>query len=153
MATVTNATLTITSSSPSKVNVRVQGSVNFVANDVGAPYRLGIDLYAVQAPGDKSGDKELPGAGPLYTFLWGPLQPLKKAYKSITPQSAGSHSFDETREILATKLDEDPGSVNISPSGFPPQYLPKQDEIKAVVHIAHVHALETNVAETGGFLD
>lgn len=153
MATVTNATITITPSSASKVNVRVQGMVDFIASDVNKPHRLAIDLFAVQAPGDKPGDMELPNAGPLYTFLWGPLQILKKPYRSITPQNPGSQAFDETREVFTTKLDEDPGSVNISPQDFPPQYVPKQDEIKAVVSIAHVHTLDSNVANTGGFID
>lgn len=152
MATVTNAILTLTPSSDSKINVQVQGAVNFTANDIGAPYRLAIELYAVQAPGDKPEDKELPGAAPLLTFTWGNL-PLTRRYKTITPQSAGSQAFDETREVLTTKLDEDPLSVNIALPGFPPRNIPKQDEIKAVVSIALVHALDSNVAETGGVID
>jgi hypothetical protein len=152
MATVTNATLTLTTLLNSKVSIRVQGSVDFTASDVGKPYRLAIELYAVQAPGDKPEDMELPGAAPLYTFRWGTLLNTKP-YKTITPQSAGSQAFDETREVLATKLNEDPGSVNLSLPDLPPTSFPKQDEIKATVSIALVHTLDSNVAETGGFID
>jgi hypothetical protein len=152
MATVSNATLTITPASDTKVNVRVQGSVNFSASDINAAHRLSIDLYPVQASGDKPTDADLIGAGPLYSFLWGVLL-QKKPYKTLTPQSAGAQAFDETREVDSAKLDEDPGKVNLAPSGFPPQYVPKQDEIKAVVSIARVHSLDSNVAETGGFID
>ena len=73
MATVTNVTLTITPGSASKANVRVQGAVQFAATDIGTPHRLGIDLYAVQAPSDSIEDIELLGSGLLYTFLWGKL--------------------------------------------------------------------------------
>jgi len=132
MASISNVSLSIENGSTANTKkVTVNGTLTFVAGNVGKSYRLVIKLRGEDKAGDNLPDTDSGPDDELFTYTWS--NPVR-SYKVISVTSAGSQNFSHMRVISAGILDEDSGKVYIgSPAPHSPAFLPRDDEIYATV--------------------
>lgn len=136
MATISNVSLAITNGAAADTrNVTVSGTLNFDASEVGKSYRLAIKIMGEDKPSDNVPDTDPQGDDDLYTFTWGPWLG-KKPYKQFTVTASGAMPFNEVRTLNSTQLDEDSGKVKIGEVGGTPLFLPRGDEVYALVSLS-----------------
>ncbi|HEY9109577.1 MAG TPA: hypothetical protein VIN58_23105 [Roseateles sp.] len=137
MATLTTPTLTLGAVNGTKRDVTVAGTMNFDASDVGRTYRLEIQLYGEDLPGDHlpAGDSGADDLISTYTWLAGGL--LLRPYKAVTVLAAGNVNYSEKRAIDTAKLDEDSGTEIVGWADInTPIIMPRSDEVYARVTLS-----------------
>lgn len=155
MPTITKQVLQLSKLSPYRptATVTVSGTINFDASDVGRTYQLEIKLCGEDRPTDDLPASDRVGDDLLYNFLWPPVparipavralaprgrsttrprRPLFSPFPNITVKAPGSQSFEETRTVNLTALDEGTGTVD---SGRDPE-VPHEDEVYAVIRLS-----------------
>jgi hypothetical protein len=135
MATISNVTLAYGANTATHTSVTVAGTLGFDAADVGRTYQLRIALVGEDKAGDTLPSGDAVGDDVLQEFSFAGT-PLPKLFRTIQVSAAGSQNFSETRNVLTTRLDEDPGKVSVGPPpsiNDPPLQMPRADEVYARV--------------------
>jgi hypothetical protein len=141
MATVSNVAISLSNgSSSSNRTVTVTGTMNFDASEVGKLFRMSINVMGEDKAGDNLPAGDSASDDDVYTFTWGSLL-NQKSYKQFTVNVPGSQTFTESRTVLNDKLDEDKGKVIVGQADInTPIYMPRQDEIYALVTLSTIPA-------------